>query len=59
VAEPSYVVTSVTDLSIRSDIVAGGGSTYFQAQAMLQTHLAAHPEEAGQLQIMPMHEVTP
>lgn len=58
VAEPSYVVTSVTDLNIRSDIVAGGGSTYFQAQARLQAHLAGHPEDAGQLQVMPVHEVT-
>ena len=59
VAEPSYVVTSVTDLAVRSDIVAGGGATYFQAQARLQTHLADHPEDAGQLQVMPAHEVTP
>jgi hypothetical protein len=57
VDEPQYVVTSVLDLSVRADILAGTGSTYFQAQAALSSYLAANPSEAGDLQIMPMHEV--
>jgi hypothetical protein len=58
VQEPQYVVTSVNDLSVRSDVL-GSSTSYFQAKAALQTHLAAHPEESGQVQIMPVHEVTP
>ncbi len=58
IQEPQYVVTSVTDLSLRSDIL-GSSSSYFKAQAALKTHLAVHPEEAGDIQIMPLHEVTP
>jgi hypothetical protein len=57
--DPSYVVTQVEDLSLRSDIVSSSGSTYYQARAALDSHLAAHPEEAGNLQILPLHEVTP
>lgn len=57
VDEPQYVVTSVLDLSVRADILAGTGSTYFQAQAALNSYLAANPAEAEDLQIMPMHEV--
>jgi hypothetical protein len=57
VDEPQYVVTSVLDLSIRADIVGGAGSTYFQAQAALNSYLAANPAETGELQIMPLHEV--
>jgi hypothetical protein len=59
VDEPQYVVTSVLDLSVRADILAGTGSTYFQAQAALNSYLAVNPAEAGDLQIMPMHEVAP
>jgi uncharacterized protein DUF6603 len=55
VQEPQYVVTSAVDLSLRSDIL-GSSTSYFKAQAALQNHLAAHPEEAGNVQIMPMHE---
>jgi hypothetical protein len=57
VDEPQYVVTSVLDLSVRADILAGTGSSYFQAQAALSSYLAANPAETGDLQIMPMHEV--
>jgi len=58
VQEPQYVVTSVTDLSLRPDIL-GNGTTYYGAQAAMQAHLAMHPEESGQVQIMPAHEVMP
>jgi hypothetical protein len=57
VDEPQYVVTSVLDLSVRADILAGTGSSFFQAQAALSSYLAANPAEADDLQIMPMHEV--
>lgn len=58
VQDAQYVVTSVDDLSVRSDIM-GNSSSYFKAQAALQSHLSAHPEDAGNVQVMPMHEVTP
>jgi hypothetical protein len=57
VEEPQYVVTSVVDLSIRSDVLGGSGGTYFQAQAALSAYLAANPGENVNLQIMPLHEV--
>jgi len=56
-ADPSYVITSVEDLSVRSDIVVSGGSTFFQARATLDSYLAIHPEETSNLQIQPLHEV--
>jgi hypothetical protein len=58
-SDPPYVVTSVDDLSVRSDIVGGGGTTYYQARAALNAHLGKNPGDAGNLQIMPAHEVTP
>jgi len=57
VTDPQYVVTSVDDLSIRADIVPGGGTSYFGAKAALSTYLSANPTETGNLQIMPAHEV--
>lgn len=57
VQSPQYVVTSVTDLSVRSDIVSGSGSTFYQAQAALTNYLSANPAESANLQIMPLHEV--
>jgi hypothetical protein len=56
-ADPSYVVTHVEDLSVRSDIVATSGSTYFQARAALDSYLAIHPEDADNLQIQALYEV--
>ena len=56
-ADPRYVVAGVDDLAIRSDIAPGRGMAYFQAQAALATHLALRPEDEGQLQIVPLHEV--
>jgi hypothetical protein len=57
VQNPQYVITSVTDLSVRADIVSGSGSAFYQAQAALTTYLAAHPSESADLQVMPLHEV--
>jgi hypothetical protein len=56
-ADAAYVIASTDDLTIRSDIASGGGLTYFHAQAALSTYVAAHPEEAASLQIVPLHEV--
>lgn len=58
VQEPQYVITSALDLSVRSDILANS-SSYFKAQAALNTYAALHPDEATDLQIMPLHEVAP
>jgi hypothetical protein len=55
--QPAYVVAHVEDLSLRADIVPAAGSAYFQARAALAAHLAVHPEDAGDLQILPLHEV--
>ena len=57
VMDPQYVVTSVDDLSIRADIVPGGGTSYFGAKAALSAYLGAKPKETGSFQIMPVHEV--
>ena len=56
-AEPSYVVATTDDLSIRSDIVSGAGAAFFQARSALATYLIQHPEEAGSLQILPAHDL--
>jgi hypothetical protein len=55
--DPSYVVAQMDDLSVRSDIVSSEGKTYFQTRAALDSHLALHPEETDNLQILPVHEV--
>lgn len=55
--DATYVIAGTDDLAIRSDIASGGGITYFHAQAALSTYVAAHPEEAASLQILPLHEV--
>ncbi|HUK91679.1 MAG TPA: DUF6603 domain-containing protein, partial [Blastocatellia bacterium] len=57
-ANPVFVITGVDDMSIRSDIASASGTTYFAARATLATHLELHPEDAGNLQIVPLHEVT-
>ena len=55
--DASYVITSTDDLSLRADIVAAAGSTYFGARGALDGYLALHPEEADSLQIQALHEV--
>jgi hypothetical protein len=57
VTEPQYVVTSVLDLSVRSDILAGSGTSYFEAEYALNAYLSVNPAETGNLQIMPVHEL--
>jgi len=57
VNDPQYVVASVDDLSVRSDIAPGSGTSYFQAKAALGTYLSTNPSEFQNLQIIPLHEV--
>jgi hypothetical protein len=56
ITDPPYVVASVTDLSVRSDISSASGTTYHQAQEAVQTYLAANPQETGNLQVVPLYE---
>ena len=54
--DPSYVIAGVEDLAVRHDLVSGAGVTFFAARAALQSHLSLHPEDAANLQILPVHE---
>lgn len=54
--DPGYVIAGVEDLAIRHDIASAQGTTYFAARAALQSHLAVHPEDSANLQILPVHE---
>jgi len=56
--DATYVIAGTEDLAIRSDIASSSGITYFHAQAALSTYVAAHPDEAAGLQIVPLHEVS-
>ncbi|HEX9065462.1 MAG TPA: DUF6603 domain-containing protein, partial [Streptosporangiaceae bacterium] len=57
VGTAGYVVASTQDLSVRADISPAGGTTRYQAAAALAGYLAAHPEHAGALQVLPAYEV--
>jgi hypothetical protein len=57
-SDPVYVVTGVDDMAIRGDIASASGTSFFVARATLATHLELHPEDAGNLQIVPLHEAT-
>jgi Family of unknown function (DUF6603) len=55
--EPTtYVIASATDLTLRADVLADATNRY-EAMTALQTHLAAHPEELGDLTILASYEV--
>jgi hypothetical protein len=56
-ADPVFVITGVDDMEVRADIASASGTSYFAARATLATHLSLHPEDAGNLQIVPLHEV--
>jgi hypothetical protein len=56
-ADANYVVTHVEDLSVRGDILTTSGSTFFEARSALNSYLAVHPEETGNLQIQALYEV--
>jgi hypothetical protein len=55
-SDAGFVVASVTDLSVRTDISTASGTTYFQAQTALNSHLAQNPGDAGNLQVMAVYE---
>jgi hypothetical protein len=52
--DDGYVIAGVRDL-VRSDLVVP--TTKGQARDALATHLAAHPEDAGRWQVVPLHEL--
>ena len=58
-SDTAYVVAGIDDLAVRPDISSADGASYFQARAALSAHLASHPEDTEQLQIVPLHEVGP
>ena len=51
------MVTSTADLTVRADVSPAGGATHYAASSALASYLAAHPGEAGQLQVVPGYEV--
>jgi hypothetical protein len=51
-----YVIASTDDLSVRFDLSGGDGTTYHAAAQALRDHVAQHPEDAGQYQVLPLHE---
>ena len=53
--EDEFVIASVSDLTARSDL--GSGMSKGSAIAALRSHLAQHPEDAGQLQVVAQYEV--
>ncbi len=54
--DPSYVVASVEDLSVREDLSGAVEMTYYQAREVLIAHLEKNPDDAGNLQIVPAQE---
>jgi hypothetical protein len=56
-SDPLYVVAHIDTLAVHPDISNASGTTYFQTRAALSAHLALHPEDASNLQIVPLHEV--
>jgi hypothetical protein len=51
-----YVVASTEDLTVRGDIAPAAGTTNYSADAALAAHLAANPQDAGRLQVVPRYE---
>ena len=56
VGTAGFVIASTHDLTVRGDISPAEGTTRYQAAAALAGYLAAHPEQAGALQVMPAYE---
>ncbi len=56
VSDAKYVIASTQDLSVHTGLSGAGEMPYFAATTTLSTHLAAHPEDAGMLQVIPVHE---
>jgi hypothetical protein len=56
-SDPVYVVAHVETLAVHPEISNASGATYFQTRAALSAHLALHPGDTPNLQIVPLHEV--
>lgn len=54
-ADVAHVIVSTLDLSVRHDLLAAGLNS-IGAEQVLAAHLATHPEDAGALQVVPVHE---
>ena len=57
VSTPGFVVTNVDDLSVRYDVTGGEATTQRAASVQLQAHVTRNPQDAGRLQVMPLHEL--
>ena len=56
--DPGFVIAGVDDLAIRGDIASASGHDLLSGtRGARNAHLALHPEDAGNLQIVPLHEV--
>ena len=53
--EEHFAIASAEDLTIRADLVAPGPRGL--AELALLAHLAAHPEDAGRIVVVPTHEI--
>jgi len=53
-AEVAHVIASTEDLSVAFDLGGAAGQVF--AEQALGQHLAAHPEDVGKLQVVPLHE---
>ena len=54
--DPGYVIAGTDDLMVRDDLSAAGGTTRSDAVEILRNHLAEHPEDRGNLQVLLRHE---
>lgn len=54
--EVRHTIASTEDLRARADLLGGVASTRSAVEQALVQHLAAHPEDAGTLQVLPLHE---
>jgi len=54
-AEVAHVIASTEDLSVAFDL--DGGASQVLAEQALAQHLVDRPEDAGKLQVLPVHEV--
>ncbi|MGH7552824.1 MAG: hypothetical protein ACREMQ_07320, partial [Longimicrobiales bacterium] len=54
-AEEDYVIASTEDLTVRTDLGSTGSRS--AVRNALAAHLAAHPEERGRWQVVPLHEI--
>lgn len=51
-----YVIVHTEDLTARYDVLGGSATTHYMASHQLQAHIKNHPEDAGRLLVVPVHE---